>query len=215
MLNFIIELLYPSYNKINESYIKDKDYKNKITKTNSMRLIYYMVKYLKSKGYKPILLFDIDDTFIINSYGKNNISINKHIEYLMKILDLIEGEENLYFVTARVKMEDDKTIEQLIKYIQHKYINFNSKIIFCGKYDMQDTKKITKYDKVLKIKNDIKDCKNKWFFFIDDIHRHVKNVHDILNDKCNSTCILFDDIKINCEEYLDLDCLIEFMEYQI
>jgi hypothetical protein len=61
---------------------------NRIIKTNTIELIYLQIRHLcKTTKIKPIVFFDIDDTFCIYSLDKE--VREKHNKYVIKILDLL------------------------------------------------------------------------------------------------------------------------------
>ena len=190
---------------------------NNIVKTNCMKYIYLYIKKVIKENYKPIIMIDIDDTFYISIYNyiytcnlsaeKMKLVIDNHMKYLNKILNLI-NEDQLYFITARV-FDNGETIKQLMEYINHPLINVNTKIIFCrsNRLSIRDDK----FKEVLRIVNDLTDIERKWVFFIDDIHRHIKNVYDtLLCLDLKFTCFLFDDRKLFDELNIHYDCMLEF-----
>ena len=177
----------------------------RIIKTNNIKNFYLHIQTILDSGIKPIVFFDIDNTFCVYSLDKPIRLI--HETYIYKILDLLE-EENLYFVTSRSEYIKKDTIELLTSIYVHPFIHENMKIMYCkcnaGPLHMLYNDEIPKSKKVLELKE--KFVPKTWVFFIDDLDKHVEDMYHALKfHKINFTCYLFDDRKASKPEYVDMN----------
>ena len=166
-----------------------------------MKNIYLQIKHLcKSNpgpGIKPIVFFDIDNTFCLYSLDYSE-KIN-HKFFILNILDLLE-EENLYFVTSRSEDTKEVTITLLMETYCHPLIHKNTKIMFCRKHASNE---IPKYKKVLELQE--KFVPGTWVYFIDDIDFHVECMyHALKHHRIDFVCFLFDDRKVEKADYIDI-----------
>ena len=180
---------------------------NRIIKTNTMELIYLQIRHVcKTTKIKPIVFFDIDDTFCIYSLDKE--VRENHDKYVIKILNLLD-EENVYFITNRNKdTHKQNTIELLMETIKHPWIHENVKIIFCRYHVLvgcmsYQCEEIPKYKKILELHE--KFVPGTWVYFIDDSDKHVEYVyHALKHYKIDFTCFLFDDQNAGKTNYVDI-----------
>lgn len=192
--------------------IKDMNILNKMCKTNTMEWVYEIIY-----EYKCVILFDIDDTFILSGTQLRGDSFfkkrSKHYEILKSTLEL-NGDKKFYFVTNAAGGEENR--DRINSVVDTS--NYNSTIVSCynnNRWGQICHMNDTKYNTIVKLLENENLLDRKIILFVDDIDRHVRH----FCQKCSALDVpyigvVFDHLELCSNSYIKVD-IVDNSEYEM